>query len=334
MPKLSEGTIAIGALIFFAFWILIGLPFLYYPSPVAQQHHNHQAPPSAKNSDHSNNIAGAHPSGEPQSTPNPESTTHPSAEAKEERGEFWSAKLTDWLLAAFTFALVIFTGLLYHATAGLFTETAGLRQAAAEQSADMKASIAAAQKSADAASRNAKTAELALLSVEIPYLYPFVRSHGIRVGTSQKTGQLAVVGFDYGNEFMRIYFKNFGRTPAEIIEVNTLIRMNMGMPPAFVHPERPFNPLFGSVVTSGGDSEEFPVALTEGQYQTVYRREFDPDMHIFWLLGYVRYTDVFENEYVRGFTLGFAPNTETFYPMGGEGYNYRKKTKTAGVATE
>ena len=36
-------------------------------------------------------------------------------------GEFWSAKLTDWLLAIFTLFLMVFTARLYYATAGLKT---------------------------------------------------------------------------------------------------------------------------------------------------------------------------------------------------------------------
>jgi hypothetical protein len=77
----------------------------------------------------------------------------------EKESEFWSAKLTDWLLAAFTLALVVFTRRLYLATAGLFTETAGLREAAGQQVRDMQQSISEAARSAAAMERVAEHIE-------------------------------------------------------------------------------------------------------------------------------------------------------------------------------
>jgi hypothetical protein len=176
----------------------------------------------------------------------------------------------------------------------------------------------------------AKTAELALLSVEIAYLYPYVRTHGINVEKIGETERPQVKSFDYGNDFITYYFKNFGRTPAEIIEVFSVIGFGMGQPPPIPVPSHPFIRLSGSVVAVGGESEDFPCDLTEFMYQNVYRGGFNPKTDMVWFSGYARYLDVFENEYVVGFCLCFSPKDGKFYSMGGKEYNYRKKTKSAG----
>jgi hypothetical protein len=241
---------------------------------------------------------------------------HEVAKSFRERLSIIWSRTWDDPVAFYTFVLGIFTAVL---------AVVAIAQIRFLIRADRTARIAAL-----AADRSARTAELSLMSLEIPYLYPIVRRHGLKVGTSKKTGQPAVVGFEFGNEFVTFGFKNFGRTPADIIEVYPVIRFGMGLPPLFGVPELPFNRLSGIIVGDREESEDFHCALNEAQYMTVYRGAFDPDLHIVWLLGYVRYRDVFENEYVHGFTLGFAPNMNTFYSMGGEGYNYRKKTKAAG----
>jgi hypothetical protein len=191
----------------------------------------------------------------------------------------------------------------------------------------------AAERAARAAESGAKTAELALLSVEIPYLYPYIRKHGIQRDFTETKGWY-VKGFEYGNEFITYYFKNFGRTPAEIIEVYSFVRFGMGAPPPIPLPSYSINRLSGIVVADGSESEDFPCDLTEFMYQNVYRGGFNPETDIVWFSGYAKYRDVFENEYVVGFCLGFSPKDDKFYSMGGERHNYRKKTKSGGQPTE
>jgi hypothetical protein len=253
-----------------------------------------------------------------QPTANPSSAEHPKVRGQESHWyDSYLNHLTDWLLVLFNGILAIFTVRLFYN--------------AAEQARDTKAAIAVADRSAKAAERNAKTAELALLSVEVPYLYLIVRRHGIIRETLTETGRPRVTGFAFGNNFLTYYFMNFGRTPAEIIEVFSVLQFSMGIPPPIVPPEHPLNPQAGLIVTKNGESENFPCDLTENIFQIYMRgKEFNPDRHIVWFMGYVRYNDVFGNEYIRGFCLGYAPNDDSFYAMGRDGYNYRKKTKSAG----
>lgn len=255
-----------------------------------------------------------------QPTANPSSAEHPKVRGQESHWyDSFLNHLTDWLLVLFNGILAIFTVRLFYN--------------AAEQARDTKAAIAVADRSAKAAERNAKTAELALLSVEIPYLYPYIRTHGINVETVGDPETRQIKSFDYGNEFITYYFKNFGRTPAEIIEVFSVIHLGMGHPPPITVPSIPFIRLSGVVVADGGESENFPRDLTERMYQTIYRGGFNPELDLVWFSGYAKYRDVFLNEYVVVFCLAFSPRDGKFYPMGGEGYNYRKKTKSAGEIT-
>ena len=176
------------------------------------------------------------------------------------------------------FFVGLFTGLLFVATIGLWRSTNALWDTSERQ-------IGIAGKAADAADRSARTAELALLSVEIPYLYPYVRTHGINVEIVGETETPQIKSFDYGNEFITYYFKNFGRTPAEIIEVFSVIHLGMGHPPPITVPSVPFIRLSGVVVADGGESENFPRDLTEPMYQTIYRGGFNPEMDLVWFLA-------------------------------------------------
>jgi hypothetical protein len=289
--NLTDGRLAIGALIAFALWIFVALPLYYGPR-----------------------------GGDDDSA-----AQHCSAQEEKNYG-FWEKTRCD-PVAYFTAWLVGFTSILAISTIGLWGVTLW---SSVRQSRDMRASIAVADRNAKAAELNAKTAELALLSVEVPYLYPFIRSHGINTRISERTGHSQIGELDFGNDFITYYFQNFGRTPAEIIEVNSIVLPSRGTPHPFQIPEHPFNSLSGHVVTAGGESMNFPCAFTKATLEIYSQGRFNAETYFLWFMGYVRYNDVFGNEYVRGFCLGFSPLTGKFYPSGGDGHNYRKKTKSAG----
>ncbi|QXX73315.1 hypothetical protein [Methylovirgula sp. HY1] len=78
--------------------------------------------------------------------------------------EFFNVKVTDVLLALFTWILAVKTG-------GLFAETKGLRQAADDQRADLLRSIKAAEDSAKAADDQVKLSREALITTERAYVF-------------------------------------------------------------------------------------------------------------------------------------------------------------------
>jgi hypothetical protein len=109
LPRLSERHFAVGALFFFAFWLLVVLPFLY-----TVPRYSHDEAPNKRPADESENHG------------------------------FWQ-KAGDDPVAYFTLWLVGFTGVLAVSTIGLWIVT---WRASASQARDMKASIAAAERSA------------------------------------------------------------------------------------------------------------------------------------------------------------------------------------------
>jgi hypothetical protein len=104
---------------------------------------------------------------------------------------FFEVKLTDLLIAIFTVVLAL-------ETSGLFRETAGLRELAAEQSRDMKDSIKAVQRNADAAFQ-AIASDRAWITVD--NIFPI----------NGRTGKTKAY-----RSIRRWLFSSFGKTPAEV----------------------------------------------------------------------------------------------------------------------
>jgi hypothetical protein len=90
---------------------------------------SYQPSPAAKNQSQQSEPAGQNRAGPATSHAN----DGQAAQHKEEKNEFWSAKLTDWLLAVFTFFLVAFTGALVRSTNRLWK--AALDQARVSENA-------------------------------------------------------------------------------------------------------------------------------------------------------------------------------------------------------
>jgi hypothetical protein len=117
MRKPTEGQFALGGLMLLAVWLLAGLPLLYSHSEQAPQvrteQHSNAALEGKKDTD----------TGNPKTAATDQEDGGKQSEQREEEGtEFWPPlfgvrlKITDSLLALFTFGLLIFTGLLWRST--------------------------------------------------------------------------------------------------------------------------------------------------------------------------------------------------------------------------
>ena len=154
---MTEGRVAIGALILLAAWLLIGLPWLLSPSERIEYRDVFQA--AAQNTE-------ALPKGSRNSPffveviPTPKSAKE-QAEETEDREE---KRSSDRWLVRWTFAL-------FAATIGLILATLGLGYFAYRQSRDMRESIDVASRSANEASRSANIAERALTELERPWIF-------------------------------------------------------------------------------------------------------------------------------------------------------------------
>jgi hypothetical protein len=125
MFRFTEGQYALGALTVFAVWVFMVLPFLY-EVPIAKKNHNDHPQASATHTNIPDNLAQSPIASVEKEATKPTSNSHQETRAEKESSEFWSAKLTDWLLVAVTIALVWFTRELVRSTNRLWE--AGERQ--------------------------------------------------------------------------------------------------------------------------------------------------------------------------------------------------------------
>jgi hypothetical protein len=280
-----------------AWWPLFGLLvltgagitglFVEHPEP----HNRSQPTVTPYQNSHSDELAATH------------SSNQHGQKGEQERSwiEGLFDKPTDTLLVCFNGLLVLFTYFLYSATSGLFKETAELRRIADEQRVDLSRSIAAAEQSATAAMKSARVSEIALESAETPYLYPTVM-------TACKHGELLL--FSYA-------FENFGRSPAIVREIYDGSILSSGLPAAIGFPPPQSNLGKSHVVAVGKHSPDRKMAISfpigEGQNAAV------------WLMGQVRYSDVFGNQFLSGFCFALNSASGAFTTYGGAGYNYRRK---------
>jgi hypothetical protein len=248
---------------------------------------------------------------------------------KEKNPKTGDAESSDDRIAKYTLWLAILTGALVAASGfqGYFL----IRS-------DKTARIAA-----NAANRQARVAESALFAVEIPYLYVVIKSHEVIVEghVIKKIGTMSVdgIGIDEIDHFevINFCFENVGRTPAEIIEYSAAIVLE-GWPPAPVIPSAKPSRWATEVVAARDRSKERGCSF--GAEKLLFGGGMDREREALWFKGYVRYADVFRNEYVYGFCLGFSTVTGPddtlgeFYTSGGDDYNYRKQIKSDNGPTE
>ncbi|MEA2885272.1 MAG: hypothetical protein QOH32_4528 [Bradyrhizobium sp.] len=207
---------------------------------------------------------------------------------------------------------------------------------------DKTARIAAnaAEQAATAAGRQARIAESALFAVEIPYLYIVVKSHAVtvenyaikKIGTMNADGITIDEGYDFSN-VITFCFENVGRTPAEIIEFSAEIRFEEFPPAPVIRAAKPSRWATETVPARGRSRDRSSTFGTDLLIGGGMNREKEA----LWFKGYVRYADVFKNEYIYGFCLGFDTFAKDgtggeFYTSGGDDYNYRKKVKTSDLS--
>jgi hypothetical protein len=117
---MSEGRFAIGGLLLVAVWLFVGLPLLYAPPQTPKVQAQQHSDSAVKSEQH---AQGNNPS---VAKPNQQNATNHGEKAEEDGTEFWPPflglrlKITDSLLAVFTFGLFVFTGLLWRSTEKLW----------------------------------------------------------------------------------------------------------------------------------------------------------------------------------------------------------------------
>ncbi len=220
--------------------------------------------------------------------------------------EWWLVYLTG-ALAAITFFLAFYTGLLYRATVklGKDAKTTGDRQ-----EIEVKNSLAISKQAADAATQTVET----MRDADGPYLFPEYLRFKIRDGRPT---------FVYT-------FRNYGNTPAVLNHFQDLMTFDPLAEHPFFDQDLTARPERENVIPPKGDYTEiyagFPIGVSYEQF--VSRVNGGEKLH---LIGRARYEDIFGRKYTKYFCMNIAPthmpNVVRFWIAGGKPFNRLEKEK-------
>jgi len=157
-----------------------------------------------------------------------------------------------------------------------------------------------------------KLTRLALESAETPYLVSIVRAFDDRIDPPPPSPAMIPL--------VSICFENCGRSPATVLEVRFDTLGSKKTPEPTTFPPNQINMMVSYILAPGRISElaRFSVGSFTGWIQSDHEQ-------VAWLMGHVRYADVFGNQFLTGFCY-FQTNYQSIWrAQGGPAYNYRRK---------
>jgi hypothetical protein len=218
---------------------------------------------------------------------------------------------SDTKLAKYTCQLAIYTEHLATFTKWLVIVTAGLGAISIWQAINLQRSV--------------NVSESALVDLERPFVAIEVTDPGF-----EKTGTGVIM-----KDSLNYVAFNHGKTPAILTEflykVCLMDKTAELVLPQPIDPEQEFGwklP-FGNIAAAGR-SHPFSFALVPeiSLFDVV---EIANNRRNLFLLGYVKYMDIFGSRYITGFCAFFHANSNTFRRAGDDLYNYIRKEKDTGI---
>jgi hypothetical protein len=215
-------------------------------------------------------------------------------------------------LVKLTGELASYAKLLFVATGLLALAAAGLAVTGFVQVRDFRRAIIAAE-------RSAGIAEKALTELERPFIGIEIVSTGLSV-SDPKTDPHVMLDDD-----LRFRFANYGRTPATITEMFDEFHVcGPSEMPAFINVggkgiEFPF----GVVVGANRKSPPSTLSQSDGLDRNVWVKFTVGEGELF-LIGFVRFRDIFDRRHITGFCLRFNKRDGRFLFDGDERYNYTR----------
>jgi hypothetical protein len=310
MPKITEGQYALGGLTVLAIWLFGVLPFLNSPREIYIQKPEAIEQPAKQSA--------TEPKGTPEAPffveviPAPKSAKEHDQEA-EDREEKKSAD--QWL--------VRWTAALFFATSGLILATGGLGYFAFRQMRDMKESIAAAKKSADAA----RTQADAFIAVEAPtfafsafklaeYFFP----NGL--DGNEVKGRDPVTSAPVP-EFMRaiILPTNYGKGALRLLQMCIEYHVGTELPPdPFYMTATGINSVIKQDQADTWFLQPNLFRLDESQ-----RKEIDAGKSFLWVYGFFGYIGLLKDRRIIGFAIRWNHQYGIFIAGGPPAYSYDKQ---------
>jgi hypothetical protein len=127
-------------------------------------------------------------------------------------------------------------------------------------------------------------------------------------------------------------FPNYGKTPAHLIEFKShyTIEGEGDLPPSPIDPAMSKGRKLPAGIISTTD---FPYTESENLMAVIdltkLAEDFSWRKYRFFFMGYVRYVDIFETQYISGFCHVYDGLRGRFVRVGDERYNYARKEAPA-----
>jgi hypothetical protein len=176
----------------------------------------------------------------------------------------------------------------------------------------------------------AKDAADALPTLERAYVFVSVKDHGVTIQRQELISSVNPDG-SYITTLAEavhrgkvwLWFENHGKTPAILRRIEFKItRAGPGTyPPAIDPGVTPGRILPAGVVATEG--HPFPEGL---KWKKVPIKDDDilSRADFLWVIGFIRYQDIFGNNHITGFGFRYDIVSEKFVMLGNEKYNYRR----------
>lgn len=233
--------------------------------------------------------------------------------------EWWLVYLTGALVAV-TSGLAIYTALLWRATVSLGRDA---KSTSDRQAAQMNESLAVSRESSAAAMKSAKTAELALVNLERPYVFIDFGSTGFIDGAVRTGSGRIHVTFRTTYYMVPFSFRNYGKTAGVLKELYArFVATPKGELPLHIDRRSVTGDLLASGWTVlGADPAIFRRDLADdvGLDRMAAILEGKQDLH---LIGFIRYQDLFGRMHVTGFCGTWDEYTNRHVLRGDERYCY------------
>jgi hypothetical protein len=163
-------------------------------------------------------------------------------------------------------------------------------------------------------------AKRALTELEVPYVsIGEIVPHVLRTRGEEGVNPFPLIWFDFN-------IRNSGRSVAEVTSVHSELRIldKLPIPPNYT------GVVDKSVYPVGPNSDtgklrwiaryKFPVDKIQEEFDSLLTEHKQ-----LVCFGYIRYSDVFETEWVSGFAWRWYPHNDGVYLVGGRSYNYNKR---------
>jgi hypothetical protein len=197
--------------------------------------------------------------------------------------------------------------------------TEGLRAAAEAQAGTMREQAIGIQELAAATQRTADVAERALTDLERPFVYAEVTQPGLAFDPSAHQ-----LGSELRRSTLELSLLNFGRTPANLTRLEYQITTApLGDIASSIDPRRVGGREL-PIGTLSADQHPFTEATNLRLWFFEEEQDIVEGRRSVWLVGFVRYDDVFDNHHVTGFAKVFDRIGGRFVTRGGEKYNYAR----------